>query len=167
MQCPFCKNKTTKVTETRSFDNGFSIRRRRVCDKCGKRFTTVESVPLTVVKRDGVTREPFDRSKVINGVRKACQGRPINEADMKKLGAQVEMSLRSMGRPEIPSSEIGKAILVPLRDLDFVTYLRFASVYQEFKSLDDFKKVIEDLERYSESKNRPDDNAPASTEANV
>lgn len=165
MQCPFCKYKNTKVIETRSSEDGFLIRRRRMCENCGKRFTTEESFPLVVRKRDGTT-ELFDRQKVILGVRKSCQGRPISNEQMSALGLAVERKLRATGQAEIPSSEIGKAILEPLRDLDFVSYLRFASVYQEFETLDDFKKVIEDLEAYQQSKSEGKtgtDSAPAQT----
>lgn len=151
MQCPFCKYKNTKVIETRSSEDGFLIKRRRMCENCGKRFTTEESFPLVVRKRGGRT-ELFDRQKVILGVKKSCQGRPISDEQMSALGLAVERKLRATGQAEIPSSEIGKAILEPLRDLDFVSYLRFASVYQEFETLDDFKKVIEDLEAYQQSK---------------
>ncbi|MDD6461847.1 MAG: transcriptional regulator NrdR [Bifidobacteriaceae bacterium] len=151
MQCPYCKNKTTKVVETRASEDGFSIRRRRLCENCKRRFTTEETVPLTVLKRGGRV-EPFDRHKVISGVQKACQGRPITTEQLQQLGYKVEMNLRSSGKAEIPSDEIGKAILEPLRDLDFVAYLRFASVYQEFESLDDFKKVITDLENYQRTR---------------
>ena len=151
MQCPFCKNKTTKVVETRASEDGFSIRRRRVCENCQRRFTTEETVPLSLVKRGG-RKEPFDRRKVITGVAKACQGRPITDEQLQQLGYKVEMSLRSSGQAEIPSADIGKAILEPLRDLDFVAYLRFASVYQDFESLEDFKTVITDLENYRQSR---------------
>lgn len=165
MQCPFCKYKNTKVIETRSSEDGFLIKRRRMCENCGKRFTTEESFPLVVRKRGGRT-ELFDRQKVILGVKKSCQGRPISDEQMSALGLAVERKLRATGQAEIPSSEIGKAILEPLRDLDFVSYLRFASVYQEFETLDDFKKVIEDLEAYQQSKSEGKtgtDNAPAQT----
>ncbi len=108
-------------------------------------------MPLSVVKRGG-RKEPFDRRKVITGVAKACQGRPITDEQLQQLGYKVEMSLRSSGQAEIPSADIGKAILEPLRDLDFVAYLRFASVYQDFESLEDFKTVITDLENYRQSR---------------
>lgn len=133
MHCPFCQNPDTKVIDTRISDDGYSIRRRRVCPKCNKRFTTVETSMLLVTKRSGGA-EPFSRDKVISGVRKACQGRPVKEED-----------LRSRGLTEVTSGEVGKAILKPLRDLDVVAYLRFASVCQNFSGLEDFQSAIDEL----------------------
>lgn len=121
MHCPFCQNPDTKVIDTRISDDGYSIRRRRVCPKCNKRFTTVETSMLLVTKRSGGA-EPFSRDKVISGVRKACQGRPVKEEDLKLLGQKVEEDLRSRGLAEVTSGEVGKAILKPLRDLDVVAY---------------------------------------------
>ncbi|MEE0654787.1 transcriptional regulator NrdR [uncultured Bifidobacterium sp.] len=144
MYCPFCQNPDTKVIDTRISDDGHSIRRRRECPKCGRRFSTVETATLLVRKRSGNV-EQFDRNKVVAGVRKACQGRPINEDDLKLLGQKVEESLRAQGIAEVPSEEVGKAILKPLRDLDEVAYLRFASVYQNFEDLNDFQHAIDDL----------------------
>ncbi|WP_095615445.1 transcriptional regulator NrdR [Bifidobacterium criceti] len=144
MYCPFCQNPDTKVIDTRISDDGHSIRRRRECPKCGRRFSTVETAMLLVRKRSGNV-EQFDRNKVVAGVRKACQGRPINEDDLKLLGQKVEESLRAKGIAEVPSEEVGKAILKPLRDLDEVAYLRFASVYQNFEDLNDFQHAIDDL----------------------
>ncbi|WP_026645191.1 MULTISPECIES: transcriptional regulator NrdR [Bifidobacterium] len=144
MYCPFCQNPDTKVIDTRISDDGHSIRRRRECPKCGRRFSTVETATLLVRKRSGNV-EQFDRNKVIAGVRKACQGRPINEDDLKQLGQKVEESLRAQGIAEVPSEQVGKAILKPLRELDEVAYLRFASVYQNFEDLNDFQHAIDDL----------------------
>jgi transcriptional repressor NrdR len=144
MHCPFCQNPDTKVVDTRLNEDGHSIRRRRECPKCGKRFTTVETSMLLVMKRSG-NIEPFDREKVVSGVRKACQGRPINEDDLKLLGQKVEEDLRSRGLAQVKSDEVGRAILGPLRDLDEVAYLRFASVYQNFEGLDDFESAISEL----------------------
>jgi transcriptional repressor NrdR len=144
MHCPFCQNEDTKVVDTRINDDGHSIRRRRECPVCGKRFTTVETTMLLVKKRSGNV-EPFDRAKVISGVRKACQGRPIDEDELKLLGQKVEEDLRSRGLAQIKSEEIGKAILEPLRELDEVAYLRFASVYQNFEGLADFQAAIDRL----------------------
>ena len=144
MHCPFCQNPDTKVVDTRISDDGHSIRRRRVCPKCSKRFTTLETTMLLVVKRSGNV-EQFDRNKVISGVRKACQGRPINEDDLKMLGQKVEEDLRSRGLAQVKSDEVGKAILKPLRDLDMVAYMRFASVYQNFENLEDFQRAIDEL----------------------
>ena len=144
MHCPFCQNPDTKVVDTRISDDGHSIRRRRECTHCGKRFTTVESTMLLVLKNSG-NEEPFDRNKVISGVRKACQGRPINEDDLKALGQRVEEDLRSRGLAQVRSEDVGRAILEPLRELDVVAYLRFASVYQNFDGLEDFQQAIDQL----------------------
>ena len=144
MHCPFCQHPDTKVVDTRISEDGHSIRRRRECPKCAKRFTTVETTMLLVVKRSGNV-EQFDRNKVISGVRKACQGRPINEDDLKMLGQRVEEDLRSRGLAQVKSDEVGKAILKPLRDLDMVAYMRFASVYQNFENLEDFQHAIDEL----------------------
>ncbi|MFT8357709.1 transcriptional regulator NrdR [Bifidobacterium aquikefiri] len=144
MHCPFCQNSETKVVDTRISDDGFAIRRRRECPKCGRRFTTVEIASLMVLKRSG-NAEAFNRDKVISGVRKACQGRPINEDDLKALGQKVEEDLRSLGAAQVDSDEVGRAILKPLRKLDEVAYLRFASVYQNFNGLTDFEHAIEEL----------------------
>ena len=148
MHCPFCQNPDTKVVDTRISDDGHSIRRRRECPKCSKRVTTLETTMLLVVKRSGNV-EQFDRNKVISGVRKACQGRPINEDDLKMLGQKVEEDLRSRGLAQVKSDEVGKAILKPLRDLDMVAYMRFASVYQNFENLEDFQRAIDELKSAS------------------
>ncbi|MGV9713414.1 transcriptional regulator NrdR [Gordonia sp. NPDC003424] len=155
MRCPFCKNEDTKVIDSRVADEGQAIRRRRACARCGRRFSTVESAVLAVVKRNGVT-EPFSREKVMRGVRRACQGRHVDEDALAKLAQQVEDAVRSSGSAEIPSNEVGLAILGPLRDLDEVAYLRFASVYRSFESLEDFQREIDDLRGVS-----PDPNASA------
>ena len=117
-----------------------------MCQICHKRFTTVESTMLLVRKRSGNV-EPFDRKKVVSGVRKACQGRPINEDDLRTLGQRVEEDLRARGLAEVDSDDVGKAILAPLRELDEVAYLRFASVYQNFDGLEDFQRAIDDLRK--------------------
>ncbi|BDR53281.1 transcriptional repressor NrdR [Bombiscardovia nodaiensis] len=144
MHCPFCQNPDTKVVDTRISDDGYAIRRRRECPKCSRRFTTVETATLLVKKRSG-NSEPFNRDKVISGVRKACQGRHIEEDALKQLGQQVEEDLRSRGLAQVNSDEVGKAILQPLRKLDEVAYLRFASVYQNFNGLEDFQAAIDNL----------------------
>ncbi|GAA1300656.1 transcriptional regulator NrdR [Saccharothrix sp. BKS2] len=144
MRCPFCRNSDSRVVDSREVDEGQVIRRRRSCSSCGRRFTTVEEAVLAVVKRSGVT-EPFSRDKVVNGVRRACQGRPVDEDALQHLAHRVEESIRSGGVAEIPSHEVGLAILGPLRELDEVAYLRFASVYRSFSSVEDFEKEIADL----------------------
>ncbi|MFC0264975.1 transcriptional regulator NrdR [Alloscardovia macacae] len=144
MHCPFCQSEDTKVVDTRVSEDGYSIRRRRECVVCSKRFTTQESMVLMVVKRDG-SSEPFNREKVVSGVRKACKGRPIEEELLKQLGIHVERDLRSRGVAEVKAEEVGLAILEPLRLLDEVAYMRFASVYQHFNSLEDYSKAIDQL----------------------
>lgn len=141
MHCPFCKNTDTRVLDSRVADEGGAIRRRRVCSSCEKRFTTIEQMQLTVVKRSGAT-EPFVRDKAIAGVRKACKGRPVTDDDLARLGQQVEDTLRDSGSAEVPAHQVGLAILEPLKSLDEVAYLRFASVYKAFESADDFAAEI-------------------------
>lgn len=144
MQCPYCRHSDTRVVDSRVAEDGGSIRRRRTCasESCGKRFTTVELMQLSVLKRSGAT-EPFTREKAIAGVRKACKGRPVSEDALACLGQAVEDTLRQSGGAEIPAHEVGLAILGPLRELDQVAYLRFASVYRAFESVDDFEKEID------------------------
>ena len=141
MHCPYCRHTDSKVLDSRVAEDGGAIRRRRQCPTCERRFTTLEQMQLTVVKRSGVV-EPFARDKVISGVRKACKGRPVTEDQLARLGQLVEDSLRASGQPEVPSDEVGVAILGPLRELDQVAYLRFASVYRQFTSADDFEAEI-------------------------
>lgn len=144
MHCPFCRHDDSRVVDSRATEDGTAIRRRRQCPDCGRRFTTVEAPSLNVRKRSGAS-EPFSRGKVISGVRKACQGRPVGEDELALLAEQVEDSIRQSGYAEVPSGEVGLAILGPLRDLDEVAYLRFASVYRGFTSLTDFEKEIDAL----------------------
>ncbi|MCV2393445.1 transcriptional regulator NrdR [Actinotalea sp. M2MS4P-6] len=141
MHCPFCRHGDSRVVDSRTADDGSSIRRRRQCPECGRRFTTTETASLAVLKRSGAS-EPFSREKIVNGVRKACQGRPVSEDDLALLAQGVEETLRATGSAEFDAHEIGLAILGPLRELDEVAYLRFASVYQAFDSLDDFEAAI-------------------------
>ncbi len=144
MHCPFCRHSDSRVIDSRTSDDGLSIRRRRQCPECGRRFSTTETASLTVIKRSGVV-EPFSREKVMSGVRKACQGRPVTESDLALLAQQVEESVRLTGQAQLDANDIGLAILPHLRQLDEVAYLRFASVYQAFESLDDFEAAIEQL----------------------
>ncbi len=144
MRCPFCRHSDCRVIDSREVDDGQATRRRRSCAACGRRFTTVEEAVLAVVKRSGVT-EPFSREKVVSGVRRACQGRPVDEDALQQLAHRVEEAVRAGGTAEIPSHEVGLAILGPLRELDEVAYLRFASVYRSFSSIEDFEKEIADL----------------------
>ncbi|GAB2789763.1 transcriptional regulator NrdR [Streptomyces daliensis] len=144
MHCPFCRHPDSRVVDSRTTDDGAAIRRRRQCPDCSRRFTTVENASLMVIKRSGVT-EPFSRDKVISGVRKACQGRPVTEDALAQLGQRVEEAVRATGSAELSAHDVGLAILGPLKDLDLVAYLRFASVYKAFESLDDFEAAIADL----------------------
>jgi transcriptional repressor NrdR len=154
--CPYCRHPDSRVIDSRTSDDGAAIRRRRACPACGRRFTTQETVILTVAKRSGVT-EPFNRDKIVRGVRRACQGRPVSEDQLALLAQQVEDTIRSRGSGEIPSHEVGLAILGPLRDLDEVAYLRFASVYRGFESLTDFEDEIAALRAAHLDSWRPED----------
>ena len=149
MHCPFCRHPDSRVVDSREADDGAAIRRRRSCPECGRRFTTVETTALAVLKRSGTT-EPFSRAKVIDGVRKACSGRPVHEDALAQLAQQVEETVRSTGAAEVPAHDVGLAILGPLRDLDEVAYMRFASVYRGFDSLDDFEAAIGELRAYQQ-----------------
>lgn len=148
MKCPFCGRDNTRVIDSRPAEDNNSIRRRRVCDKCGKRFTTyekVETIPLIVIKKDQ-NREPYDRSKIEGGVLRACHKRPISVNQISQLVDQVETEIFNLEEKEIPSDIIGSLVMDKLKDLDAVAYVRFASVYREFKDIntfmDELKKVI-------------------------
>lgn len=141
MYCPFCRHPDSRVIDSRTSDDGLSIRRRRQCPECGGRFSTTETASLSVIKRSGVV-EPFSREKVVSGVRKACQGRPVTDADLASLAQKVEEVIRATGASQIEANEIGLAVLPSLRELDEVAYLRFASVYQAFESLEDFERAV-------------------------
>lgn len=149
MRCPYCRFGDSRVVDSRETSDGDVIRRRRSCPQCGRRFTTVEEVSLAVVKRSGVT-EPFSRSKVVSGVRKACQGRPVDEDALAQLAQQVEEAVRAAGAAEVRAHDVGLAVLAPLRALDEVAYLRFASVYRAFDSLGDFEAEIRMLRAAAE-----------------
>ena len=148
MKCPFCSSDNTRVIDSRPADDNNSIRRRRLCDDCGKRFTTyekVETIPLIVIKKDNI-REQYDRAKIEGGVLRACHKRPIPTAQITKMIDEVETAIFNREEKEIPSSVIGELIMDKLRDLDSVAYVRFASVYREFKDVNTFmnelKKVL-------------------------
>jgi len=141
MHCPFCRHEDSRVLDSRTSEDGTSIRRRRECPECYKRFTTSETASLSVLKRSGVT-EPFSREKIVSGVGKACQGRPVSDADLAVLAQQVEETIRSTGAAQVEAHQIGLAILEPLRVLDEVAFMRFASVYQGWESLEDFEAAI-------------------------
>ncbi|MFA5635292.1 MAG: transcriptional regulator NrdR [Anaerovoracaceae bacterium] len=147
MKCPFCENNDTRVIDSRPTEEGHAIRRRRECDDCGKRFTTyekVEEVFFMVIKKDG-TREAFDRNKVLNGILKACEKRPVPIADIEKIVNDIERGLNNMMEKEIESKVIGEVIMEHLKNLDEVAYVRFASVYRQFTDVNTFAAEIEKL----------------------
>jgi transcriptional repressor NrdR len=147
MKCPYCLNLDTKVIETRITDSNDSIRRRRMCEKCGKRFTTFERIeeqPMAVVKKDN-TREPFDRNKIMSGLIRACVKRNISTAILEKIVDDIESEIRNYPLNEIGSREIGNLVLDRLRDLDKVAYIRFASVYKQFDNIEEFTKELTKL----------------------
>ena len=146
MYCPFCHHEQSRVVDSRLVDAGVAIRRRRECTECQGRFTTVEKSVLLVTKRNGLT-EPFSRDKLIRGVHRACQGRPVTDDSLKRLAQQVEETVRGHGSSQVDANAIGLAILEPLRDLDEVAYLRFASVYKSFDSAQDFESEIRLMRR--------------------
>ena len=149
MRCPFCEQDGSKVLDSRALEGGVSIRRRRECLACARRFTTYERVeesPLLVVKKDG-RREQFDRGKILAGLRKACEKRPIPAEALEKLTDEIENELRNRGDREVPTVEIGEYIMKALRNIDEVAYVRFASVYREFKDLETFRQELETLGR--------------------
>ncbi|MDR0950781.1 MAG: transcriptional regulator NrdR [Candidatus Ancillula sp.] len=144
MHCPFCKNNESKVIDSRISEDGLSIKRRRKCTKCGKRYSTLETTSLMVIKRSG-KREEFNKDKLYGGVRKAFQGRPIEKEDLHELAAKVEDDIRSKGVSQIDSYDIGLTLLKYLEEIDDVAYLRFASVYNNYERLADFEKEIKKL----------------------
>lgn len=147
MKCPFCGNEDTRVIDSRPADDNNSIRRRRMCDECGKRFTTyekVETIPLIVIKKDN-NREQYDRAKIEAGVLRACHKRPISANDINKLIDEVETEIFSREEKEIPSDEIGEIVMDKIKDLDDVAYVRFASVYREFKDVNTFMSELKKM----------------------
>lgn len=147
MKCPFCGEEDTRVIDSRPADEGSSIRRRRQCDKCSKRFTTyekVEAIPLVVIKKDQ-TREPYDRSKIERGVFKSCHKRPISVTQMNALVDKVEADVFNMEVREIQSKDIGEMVMNEIEKLDAVAYVRFASIYREFKDVGTF---MEELKKF-------------------
>ncbi len=147
MRCPFCDNQETKVIDSRPTEDGHAIRRRRECERCSRRFTTyekVEEVILMVAKKDG-SREAFDRTKLMNGILKACEKRPVTVATIENMVDQIERGLNNMMEKEIESSFIGELIMEQLKDVDQVAYVRFASVYRQFTDVNTFVAEIEKL----------------------
>lgn len=147
MKCPFCENLDTKVIDSRPTEEGQAIRRRRECEVCGKRFTTyekIEQIFFMIVKRDG-RREAFDRGKVLNGIIRACEKRPVSMDKMESIASEIERKLTNMMEKEVNSSYIGEMVMESLKDLDEVAYVRFASVYRQFKDVNTFVAEIEKL----------------------
>ena len=147
MKCPYCNNPDTRVIDSRPAEDNSSIRRRRSCDECGKRFTTyekVETIPLIVIKKDN-NREQYDRAKIEAGVLRACHKRPISANDINKLIDEVETEIFSREEKEIPSDEIGEIVMDKIKDLDDVAYVRFASVYREFKDVNTFMSELKKM----------------------
>ena len=147
MRCPYCNHENTRVIDSRPMEENNSIKRRRICDECGKRFTTyeqVESIPLIVIKKDE-NRVAYDRSKIENGVLRACYKRPVSADQIKGLVNQVENEIFSLEVPEISTQTIGEMVMNRLKDLDGVAYVRFASVYREFKDVNTFMEELKNL----------------------
>ena len=150
MKCPFCSHENTRVIDSRPAEDNNSIRRRRVCDECGKRFTTyekIETLPLIIIKKDN-NREAYDRAKIEAGVLRACHKRPVSAQQITTLVDEVENEIFNREEREIPSGTIGELVMNKLKDLDAVAYVRFASVYREFKDvntfMDELKSVLND-----------------------
>jgi transcriptional repressor NrdR len=147
MKCPFCDHLGTKVLDSRAANDNKSIRRRRECEKCMRRFTTfemVEETPLMVVKKDG-SREEFNRDKILRGLVRACEKRPVSVDQLEQIVAEVEMRVRNMAKPEVDSREIGELVMEQLYPVDEVAYIRFASVYRQFKDISMFMKELNEL----------------------
>lgn len=153
MRCPSCQNNNTRVLDSRPVDDSRSIRRRRECEKCGYRFTTfekVEEIPLIVVKKEG-TREEFSREKILRGLIKACEKRPVALKDLEDITFEVEKELRGNGVSEIKSDEIGEMVMDRLAKIDEVAYVRFASVYRQFKDINVFIDELKELIKKEQS----------------
>lgn len=149
MKCPFCKNEDTKVSDSRSVDDNKVIRRRRSCEKCGERFTTYErfeQIELIVIKRDG-TSEIFDPVKLKNGIMKSCNKRPVKITDIEAIIKEIETKNLNAMKKEITSDEIGEFVMEKLKEIDEVSYVRFASVYRQFTDINNFKNVLDVLEK--------------------
>jgi|HubBroStandDraft_1064217.scaffolds.fasta_scaffold542260_1 transcriptional repressor NrdR len=171
MRCPFCRHKGNRVVDSRMSGDGSTIRRRRVCSSCKKRFTTyerVEEAAPMVVKKDG-RREPFDRAKIIAGIKRACEKRPVSMETIEQIADRVEAAALERGEREIASTIIGGAVMNEIHEIDQVAYVRFASVYRSFKDIDEFMHELEDLIRLrkqspatsSRSRDKKSEAAPA------
>lgn len=147
MRCPFCRNRGNRVVDSRLSSDGVMIRRRRMCSSCKRRFTTyerVEEATPMVVKKDG-RREPFDRGKIIAGLKRACEKRPVSMETIEQIANNIESTMAEQGDREVQSSAIGTAVMIELHKIDQVAYVRFASVYRSFKDIDEFMHELEDL----------------------
>ena len=147
MKCPYCSDENTRVIDSRSAEDGDSIRRRRQCDKCGKRFTTyekIETIPVFVIKKDN-SREPYDRAKIEKGIMLSCRKRPVKIEKITQMIDDIENTILNQDTKEVPSSFIGELIMEHLRNLDQVAYVRFASVYREFQDVDTFMKELQNI----------------------
>ncbi|MEY8320803.1 transcriptional regulator NrdR [Lachnospiraceae bacterium 46-61] len=147
MKCPFCNYEDTKVIDSRSQEDNCVIRRRRLCEECGKRFTTyerIDTIPLTVIKKDN-TREQFDKTKLLNGIMKSCYKRPVSLHQMELLVENIENAISNAERKEIESQKIGDMVIEELKNLDEVSYVRFASVYRQFKDINTFREALEKI----------------------
>jgi len=155
VKCPFCQSPNSSVIDSRDSKEGETIRRRRQCDGCGKRFTTyerVEELLPVIVKKDN-RREPYDRKKIVSGIQKACEKRPVSMERIEEAVDRIERAIQEMGEKEIPSKEIGERIMRALHDLDHVAYVRFASVYRDFKDVNQFLSELQGLLKDSKQKN--------------
>ena len=147
MKCPFCSSENTRVIDSRPADDNNSIRRRRLCDDCGKRFTTYETVeylPMVVIKKDG-SRQSFDRSKVLRGMIRACEKRPVSFDELERISEEIEQNLQNSLEREVSTEAIGEQVMDKLRSVDEVAYVRFASVYRQFKDIDTFMHELNKL----------------------
>lgn len=154
MRCPSCQNKNTRVLDSRPIEEGDAIRRRRECEECSYRFTTferIEEMPLIVVKKEGV-REAFSREKLIRGLIKACEKRPVSHEQLKQLANDVERELRSRGSAEVESKDVGELVMDHLAQIDEVAYVRFASVYRQFKDINVFLDELKEIMSYTDKK---------------
>lgn len=149
MRCPFCDANDTKVVDSRILKEGFSVRRRRKCESCEKRYTTYETIEISmpnIVKLDG-RREPFNREKILSGIQKACQKRPISTEQIDRIVENIEKNIRDISTKEVSTQEIGKILMMYLRNLDPVAYIRFASVYRKFQDVEEFVHDIQSNEQ--------------------
>lgn len=157
MRCPFCDHEDSRVIDSRPSPDAREIKRRRECPHCGRRFNTYERVEVAmplVIKKNG-NREPYERAKILGGLRSACEKRPISAEDMERIVNAIELKLSESGEKEVPSSRIGEEVMGELSALDHVAYVRFASVYREFQELDDYIQAVKDLSRRRRTARRP------------